>query len=46
MLANIPFIMIGTLSFKLGKTVMDKDPGFYNTEIHEGVTNLESIRKV
>ena len=57
--------MTGTLSFKLGQTVMwniaseradkkldqklnEHDAGqrsrIYNTEIHEGVTNLESIR--
>ena len=24
-------------------TMQDKDQGFYNTEIHEGVVNLESI---
>ena len=25
-------------------SMLDKDPGFYNTEIHEGVVNFKSIR--
>ena len=28
----------------LTDTMLDKDPGIYNTEICEGVVNLESIR--
>ena len=50
------YAAIGMLPFKLGQnaslqliknltgTMLGNDPGFYLTEIREGVVNLESIR--
>ena len=34
---------VKNLSENLTDTMLDKDPGFYDTKIHEGVANLESI---
>ena len=34
---------VKNLSENLTDTMLDKDPGFYDTKIHEGVVNLESI---
>ena len=34
---------VKSLSENLTDTMLDKDPGFYDTKIHEGVVNLESI---
>ena len=34
---------VKNLSENLTDTMLDKDPGFYDTKIHEGVVNLEGI---
>ena len=34
---------VKNLSESLTDTMLEKDPGFYDTKIHEGVVNLESI---
>ena len=34
---------VKTLSENLTDTMLDKDPGFYDTKIHEGLVNLENI---
>ena len=34
---------VRNLSENLTDSVMDKDPGFYDTKIHEGVVNLQGL---